>query len=281
MSTRALVGMVLPGGKVRFVYVHSDGFAEDYQSVGWHLARHYSSAGKVAALLRLGALYTLGPEVGRKHGRKSGIDANGNLITTAFARDLGAPPHTTSFDEAADVTAFDRLISEKWEGCEFGFLFMDGVWVWRANGSRGSEWYPLRPPPRHGGGSAAERGPTRAPTPTRTRRGYRPNPGQIAYDPTDRATWYVTPKQVAALRVVAEVAPHAHHIRSVYRTSGRPARASGARASTVDALERAGFVTTSAYATKDTRGGWTTTTVHTLATLTPAGRAYLDTLATR
>ena len=57
MSTRAAIGMKQPDGKIWSIYVHNDGFVA---SVGVILAGWYDTRKRVNALLKLGALSSLG-----------------------------------------------------------------------------------------------------------------------------------------------------------------------------------------------------------------------------
>jgi len=64
MSTRSTIASVLKNGTVKQVYCHFDGYLD---GVGKTLKENYTDTKKLNKLLKLGALSTLGPEIGRKH----------------------------------------------------------------------------------------------------------------------------------------------------------------------------------------------------------------------
>lgn len=85
MATRSFIGKRLPNGKIFGVYCHFDGYPE---GVGKILKEHYTDPAKVDALLALGALSYLAPEVGEKHD----FDNPTEGWTVAYTRDRGDRP---------------------------------------------------------------------------------------------------------------------------------------------------------------------------------------------
>lgn len=59
MSTRSRIGLKLPSGQVKSIYCHFDGYPS---GVGATLINHYDSPEKVAKLLELGDISSLGEE---------------------------------------------------------------------------------------------------------------------------------------------------------------------------------------------------------------------------
>lgn len=59
MSTRSRVGVLLPNGSVKSIYIHHDGYPE---GVGDILVNHYTTLDKINKLLDLGDLSSLGTE---------------------------------------------------------------------------------------------------------------------------------------------------------------------------------------------------------------------------
>ena len=61
MATRSNIAYQTPEGKIRSIYCHWDGYPEHN---GEMLRRHYTTTEKVAALIELGSLSSLRPELG-------------------------------------------------------------------------------------------------------------------------------------------------------------------------------------------------------------------------
>ena len=83
MGTRSAIGKVEADGKVQTIYCHFDGYPSH---VGRILLEHYQSPEKVEQLIKLGALSTLGPEIGDK------VDWNASVFDKqcrAYHRDRG------------------------------------------------------------------------------------------------------------------------------------------------------------------------------------------------
>ena len=126
MATRSVIGQVQENGKIKVIYCHWDGYLEH---VGQTLADHYDSDEKVSALIALGDLSTLGPDLGEKHSKEDTLKARGPM-TTAYGRDL--EQDGTEAQEFSSVEDF--LMYGEDVGAEFFYLFEDGEgWNYYSN----------------------------------------------------------------------------------------------------------------------------------------------------
>ena len=90
MSTRSGVGLLMPDGTIKAIYVHWDGYITDI-GAGETLSAHYKDRTKVEKLIALGFLSSLGAEVDPdpafphnwKHPQKN--------VTVAYHRDRNDP----------------------------------------------------------------------------------------------------------------------------------------------------------------------------------------------
>ena len=85
MSTNAAIGMTMPDGTIKAVYLHWDGYISD-DGAGETLAEHYKDRAKVEKLIALGFLSSLGAEVDPD---PAGIPAL--LVESAARRHRGLP----------------------------------------------------------------------------------------------------------------------------------------------------------------------------------------------
>jgi hypothetical protein len=95
MATHSLIGNLNPNGSVSFIWCKHDG---GLHRVGKHLAQCYDTPDKLAALMKLGDLLALGPDIGTKHPKPPSGVASGKFekwqedygaLTTAMHRDVG------------------------------------------------------------------------------------------------------------------------------------------------------------------------------------------------
>ena len=84
MATRSNIGYVLPNGNARMVYAHWDGYIA---CNGRILHENYQQARKIAQLIELGDISSLGAEIGRQHSFDA-RDGEENW-TTFYGRDRG------------------------------------------------------------------------------------------------------------------------------------------------------------------------------------------------
>jgi len=130
MSTRSLIGAVLPNGKVKFIYCHWDG---DPQTMAKKLVNYYSSEERVEALLELGDISVLGkylsPEdAGLPVGTMHSFDTPAKDVTVAYHRDRG---EKGVYRGADSIDSFKHLIDVTGNsGAEFMYVydaFSEGV----------------------------------------------------------------------------------------------------------------------------------------------------------
>lgn len=96
MATRSFIGMKGPDGVMRRIYVHFDGH---YSHHGPILVGHYDTEEKVRALLDLGDLSVLGPELGEKHDGRAIPRTAPDAWCVAYARDMGEDHEKTKAQE--------------------------------------------------------------------------------------------------------------------------------------------------------------------------------------
>lgn len=82
MSTRSRIAVANPDGTFTSIYCHCDGHPS---GVGQTLRDHYKDSTKVAELIALGGLFSLGAEIGTKHSFDNASDGECN----AYGRDRG------------------------------------------------------------------------------------------------------------------------------------------------------------------------------------------------
>ncbi len=126
MSTNSTINMVHEnGGSVTSIYVHSGGHTD---GVGAILKEHYTTPEKIAALMRLGNLSVLRPELGVKHDFNK-ADPN---VCNAYKRDRG--------ERGQSAQRYENLTEFMIDGDtqQYNYLFENGEWV-MSNYGRGFE----------------------------------------------------------------------------------------------------------------------------------------------
>lgn len=83
MATRSYIGVKNTNGTVDYIYCHYDGYPEHNGKI---LTEHYTTMDKVNALMRLGDLSILGPEIGEKQDFTDRTTQNSNWCL-AYGRD--------------------------------------------------------------------------------------------------------------------------------------------------------------------------------------------------
>ena len=115
MATRSHIGKQLEDGSISYIYCHWDGYPEHNGKI---LKEHYTDETKVDALLELGDLSILGPEIGEKQDFNDHSTYNENWCL-AYGRDRGeqnVDAHiTTDWTEFMD------------EG--HAYLYEGGIWT--------------------------------------------------------------------------------------------------------------------------------------------------------
>ena len=131
MATRSTIAMVRGDGCVVKVYCHWDGYLENNGDI---LIKYYNTPEKVAALLALGNISSLGEQVGVEHPfspHESNIsyDDYENLygtMTTYYGRDRGETG--TQARVYRDVETYEREAQFE----EFNYLFIEGEWYYKS-----------------------------------------------------------------------------------------------------------------------------------------------------
>ena len=113
MATRSTIGIIdNRTGVVTSIYCHWDGYPEHNGEI---LVKHWSDPAKIWALIDLGALSSLGEEIGEKHD----FNTNSQSYCTAYGRDRGE-----EIDAVPEV--YETLEDFLHMGQEYNYLW-DGV----------------------------------------------------------------------------------------------------------------------------------------------------------
>lgn len=128
MGTRSRIGVVNPDGTITSVYCHWDGYPEHHLPI---LTGHYTTKDKVADLLALGSLSSLGPEIGVRHPFDWGDDFPYELrikhpyypMCTSHLRDRGDLGEIAALDDRQDFMERCRNCDAVWF-----YLFDNGQW---------------------------------------------------------------------------------------------------------------------------------------------------------
>ena len=101
MATRSTIALEFADGTVEQVYCHWDGYLSNNGQI---LLKHYSDPFKLQRLIDLGAISSLGPEIGEKQDfdKRDTQNDNWSLI---YARDRGEDLVKHKFKDFADYKA--------------------------------------------------------------------------------------------------------------------------------------------------------------------------------
>lgn len=116
MSTHASVAMCQPDGSVKSVYVHFDGYPA---YVGKILLDHYSDENKLTALLDLGSISCLGPEIGSSNS----FENPDSRFCLFYGRDRGEK--NTAARTHIDV---DDFLTNDTFYTNYRYVYSDGKW---------------------------------------------------------------------------------------------------------------------------------------------------------
>ena len=119
MGTRARIGRINPSGSITSIYTHWDGYPSHHLPI---LTRYYATADRLAALLALGSLSKLAPEIGEKHDFED--RSHGNWCT-AHGRDRAEPNCKAS--SSRNEVAFAALCRSCW--AEYAYLWDGTEWT--------------------------------------------------------------------------------------------------------------------------------------------------------
>ena len=143
MGTRSAIGMRTPDGRITAVYCHWDGYVSYNGKI---LAENYTNGNKVAELIGLGQISSLGAEIGVKHPFSQFDVKEGEVydekayenMTTFYGRDRcekDVEPQT--FNDAMEfVEYFDGC------GCEYFYLFNGTEWLVNAYARKSENSFP-------------------------------------------------------------------------------------------------------------------------------------------
>ena len=114
MSTRSYIGILRPDDSINFVYCHHDGYPE---GVGKTLVEYYNKESMIEALLDMGPISCLGPDIGL------GNDFNNTdpRFCLFYRRDRGEKDNGEN--RAIDETEFLNH-----DGVDYHYLFDNGQW---------------------------------------------------------------------------------------------------------------------------------------------------------
>lgn len=129
MATRSTIAMEYPNGTVAQIYCHFDGYLDNNGSI---LNNHYRNPAKIAQLIDLGDLSSLGAEIGRKRPfdcphsygtpKWEEFQEQWRDQCLAYGRDRGETD--TKAREFATVKDFED--NAQWE--QYNYAFRNGEW---------------------------------------------------------------------------------------------------------------------------------------------------------
>lgn len=136
MATRSTIAMKTATGQVQAIYCHWDGYIDHNGKV---LMTHYTDPAKVAEMIALGDLSSLGELIGEPcdfDNRSTQKNEEGQAQCVAYARDrgeTGVEPQT--FDDVAQWV-------DGYDGVEYYYLFNGQDWLVNKGGEM-SNGFPL------------------------------------------------------------------------------------------------------------------------------------------
>ena len=118
MSTGSLIGKVLPGGGIRYIYCHWDGHPENN---GVILHNHFTDDAKIEKLLDLGDVSSLAPELGEE---PHDFNNPPQGVCNFYGRD-----RKETGCEAKNVSTLNMYMrrSDNYRA-EWVYIWMDGKW---------------------------------------------------------------------------------------------------------------------------------------------------------
>ena len=125
MSTNAAIGLTMPDGTIKAVYLHWDGYITD-GGAGETLAEHYQDRAKVEKLISLGFLSSLGAEVDPDPASPHSWTNPQPGVTVAYHRDRNDPLEPAIVFKDKDSFA-EEAKGSLW--AEFAYLFENGRWL--------------------------------------------------------------------------------------------------------------------------------------------------------
>ena len=122
MATRSRIGIELPGGKVKSVYCHWDGYPSHRIPL---LLEHYSERAKVEQLIELGSICSLRPRLAPNAGEIHNYENDIKDITLVYGRDMKQADFVTvNIEENREAFRIGDVE-------EYGYLFtLDNEWLY-------------------------------------------------------------------------------------------------------------------------------------------------------
>ena len=143
MSTRSYIGKVEKDGRVKAIYCHWDGYISNNGRI---LESSYKDEKKIDELLSLGALSSLGEEIGNKVDFDKRISDTDYYERTknqcvSYWRDRG---EEFSIHESKNLPEFEKFIKKIAWDAEYVYLFNNGEWfVWKTSKNGKNKWKKL------------------------------------------------------------------------------------------------------------------------------------------
>ena len=139
MATRSNIAYKTPYGTIRSVYCHYDGYPAHN---GEMLRRYYTEQSKIEALIELGSLSSLRPEIGEKHEfsrleanmTSDEFDAKYGEMVTAYHRDRG---------EQLVISEYDDIPSWIYDMEEYAYLWNGQEWLVNEHGEKDANGFPI------------------------------------------------------------------------------------------------------------------------------------------
>lgn len=116
MGTRSRIGVVNPSGSITSIYCHWDGYPDHHLPI---LTGHYDTKDKVADLIALGSLSSLGRNLGTRHAPQ-----NDPEVCTSHFRDHGDLEAVATL--SSNFEDFLTLCDET--SAMWYYLFRDDTW---------------------------------------------------------------------------------------------------------------------------------------------------------
>lgn len=115
MSTRSFIGILRPDNSIDFTYCHHDGYPT---GVGKTLVEYYNKESMVNALLDMGSMSSLGPDIGLSND----FNNRDERFCVFYGRDRGDKASGAA-NSATDETEFLNH-----DGVDYHYLFDNGQW---------------------------------------------------------------------------------------------------------------------------------------------------------
>ena len=123
MATKSHIGKQLADGTVKYIYCHWDGYPEHNGKI---LEEHYTNEAKVDALLELGDISILGPEIGEQQDFDKRETHHPNWCL-AYGRDRG--------ENDIDAKIASSIRDMIWQ--DYHYVWNNGTWeCYSGNGDR-------------------------------------------------------------------------------------------------------------------------------------------------